>query len=74
MSKIIIKNETKHLTDLDAIQYVLLVMQEGKISGSENKKQYCYVTSWKSQDVLVYAYLTKQGTDCFIVCNLQETV
>lgn len=74
MSKIIIKNETKHLTDLDAVQYVLLVMQEGKISGSEAKKQYCYVTSWKSQDVLVYAYLTKQGTDCFIVRNIQESI
>lgn len=74
MSKLIIKNETKHLADSDAMYYVLAVMEEGKISGTGNKKKYCSVTSWKSQDVLVFAYLTKSGTDCFIVRNIQETI
>lgn len=64
MPKLIIKNETTFLSDLEALTYVIEVVDRGRISNYN--KQYCYVTSWPN-GVVVIAQQTKKGTDTFIV-------
>lgn len=71
MSKIIIKNELGDSLEqeLNAVNYVSIVMQQGKISGNDD--QYCYVTSFYElqdvSDIIVYADMTKNGTHVFRV-------
>ena len=69
MSKLIIKNETTFLSDLEALTYVTEVVKGGRVS--EYGKQYCFVTSW-SNGVVVIAQQTKKGTDTFIVQYLPQ--
>jgi hypothetical protein len=66
-TKVIIYNETDNLSDLDCLDYVRQVMLEGKISGSEDKKQYCYCTYWSASKTTVIAGRTKRGADVFTV-------
>lgn len=70
MSKLIIKNETTFLSDLEALTYVTEVVEGGRVS--EYNTQYCFVTSW-SNGVVVISQQTKTGTDTFLVQYDPET-
>lgn len=52
MSKFIIYNKTE-LSDEEAMERVLMVIQEGKISQTKRGKQYCLATTFKSGEVVV---------------------
>lgn len=62
MSKIIITHEID--SDLEAIEHVKAVMNNGLIS--KNDTQYCYITTF-SNKIRVYADKTKSGTHTFRV-------
>jgi len=64
MNKLIIDNQSD-LSDTDALRYVLRVVDEGRISETAGRAQYCFVTAWKD-GVVVYAMLNKKS-DRFIV-------
>ena len=71
MSKIIVKNELGDSLEqeLNAMKYVTIVMEQGKISGNDD--QYCFVTYFYEvqdvSDIIVYADMTKNGTHVFRV-------
>lgn len=52
MSKFIIYNKTE-LSDEEAMERVLMAIQEGKISQTKRGKQYCPVTTFKSGEVVI---------------------
>lgn len=56
--KLIIDNQSD-LTMEEALEYVLTVVQQGKISN--NGKQYCYVTTFKKSEIVVVSYLNKKS-------------
>lgn len=64
MNKVIIENRTDK-TMVEAVSYVLSVMQAGRISGSGDKKQYCYTTLFKG-GIYVSAFLNK-NSDRFVI-------
>lgn len=45
MEKLIIKNYSD-LSSLQVMEIVTSVIDEGKVSGMESKKQYCYITTF----------------------------
>ena len=53
------------ITDEEAMERVLHVIKDGRVSETCNGKQYCFVTSWTS--IVVYADRTKAGVDSFEV-------
>ena len=63
MSKLIIRNESK-LSDPIAMQRVLTVIEEGRVSGLD-LDSYCYLTMW-SDGVRVSARRNK-ASDTFVV-------
>jgi hypothetical protein len=65
MSRIII-NIQEGIDPREAVSRVVSVMREGRVSGSGDREQYCYVTTWKS-GYIVYADLTRKGHDTFRV-------
>lgn len=62
MSKIIVQNDS-NLSDGEALEYVITVIKQGRISN--NGKQYCYVVTFKS-GITVISTLNKKS-DRFIV-------
>lgn len=68
MSKLIIKNDSDTVSDIDAIDLVKRVMANGFISSTANQRHYCHVTIFNGYDV-VYATITKSGTHVFTVRN-----
>jgi len=61
--RIIVENRTK-LPMNEVLPYVEKVIADGRISN--NNTQYCYVTSWLSYGITVYADKNKKS-DRFIV-------
>lgn len=68
MSKLIIRNESGTVSDIESIDLVKRVMAKGFISSTANQRHYCHVTIFDGHDV-VYATITKSGTHVFIVRN-----
>ena len=68
MSKLIIENRTKGLSDYQCLAYVQEVIAQGRISN--NDKQYCYLTAFKkvSGEIMVSTDLNKKS-DRFIICD-----
>ena len=70
MSKIIIENKHETISDLLALECVMQVVADGKISGKGDKAQYCYHSTFiiKSEGVKVEvsAYKNK-ASDKFVV-------
>ena len=65
--KFIIENQSD-LSDENALNVVLEVVRNGKISN--NGKQYCYATVFSNS--AVYSDLTKTGTHKFTVRNKKQ--
>ena len=66
MTKFIIHNDSK-LSDLEVLEYVLKVIEKGKISIKSTS--YCSLTTWK--DIAVHCDMTKGGSFTF---NIQDTI
>jgi hypothetical protein len=62
MSRIIINNETS-ISDLEAMEYVKMVVLSGRISNGG----YCYLTTFKN-GISVHATKNKKS-DSFWICN-----
>jgi hypothetical protein len=69
MGKMIIKNESS-VTDHVVLSCVQDVILGGRISDEGNC--YCFATSYAHQQVVVFCYRTKSGTDVFIVRDIGE--
>ena len=65
MRRIII-NIGEGVDDNEAMEAVKSVVADGRISGSDGKKQYCYVTTFTNGGTVV-AGLTRSGNDTFMV-------
>jgi len=61
--KIIITNDT-NLSDAEALSRVLRIVQDGRVSADGSR--YCFLTLW-NDDVVIYADLTRTGTDTFCI-------
>jgi len=72
-NKLIIRNYT-NLSDLEVLQLVYNVVKLGKISGSEERKQYCYTSIFdtKKGSVMVDVRLTPKGTNVFYIFAYEE--
>jgi len=68
MGKLIIENRT-NMPDLEAMWYVMEVMRDGRISN--DGKQYCYATVWRSSKIVVWTDLNKQS-DRFVVEMIED--
>ena len=69
MNKLILRNEVNNLSDLDALNIVSKVVALGRISETYKGKQYCFVSTCKSEDnrnIVIYAYKNKDS-DGFIL-------
>ena len=66
MSKLIIENRTKGLSDYQCLAYVQEVIAQGRISN--NDKQYCYLTAFKKvgDKIMVSTDLNK-NSDRFVI-------
>ena len=66
MSKLIIENRTKGLSDYQCLAYVQEVIAQGRISN--NDKQYCYLTAFKKVGgkIMVSTDLNK-NSDRFVI-------
>jgi hypothetical protein len=62
VSKLIIQNDSTH-NDAQALQYVMTVIRNGRIS--EDGKSYCYVTSFV--DGVVVGCMRNAQSDRFVV-------
>lgn len=70
MSKIIIENNHETISDLIALECVMHVVSGGKISGSGDKAQYCYHSTFtiKPDGTKVQVAATKnKASDRFVV-------
>ena len=69
MSKIIIENISS-ISDAKALELVKEVIEMGRISGSDNNPQYCYLSTYRvwGMQVAVSARLNK-NSDKFVVCD-----
>lgn len=65
LKRIIINNRSKE-TDYGCLELVLAVVGKGKISGTGDKKQYCYAVKFKSGPV-VFCSRTRTGQMSFDV-------
>ena len=69
MSKLIIENRSSHSDEVAAVA-CLEVIKQGKISGKEGAKQYCYATSMSFVDgsrLLVYATKNKSSDKLTVI-------
>ncbi len=66
MSKLIIENRTKRLSDYQCLAYVKKVIAQGRISNKG--KEYCYLVAFKKVGgkVIVVTYLNKKS-DKFVI-------
>jgi len=64
--KTIIDNQSS-LSDVEAIERVVRVMVEGRVSGSGKKRQYCYHTVF-TDGFSVSAFINKHS-DRFVILN-----
>lgn len=62
-SKFIIYNYTD-IPDSELLQYILGVVLQGKCSKTSKGKQYCFLTKFKP-DVIVVSDMNHNGTDIF---------
>ena len=69
MRKLIIQIENKEITDGLALDAVRLVVGGGKVSGCEDKKQYCYLTTFRDGSGVKSVGVTrnKSGSERFVV-------
>lgn len=70
MGKLIIDNQSD-VTDILALEMVKHVLHEGRISGTGDKAQYCYATTFQQGEVCIYATLNKKS-DKFLVVSYRE--
>ena len=61
--RISIENRSK-LSMGAALHYVKMVIEHGRISN--NKTNYCYVTTWSGDNIVIYAHKNKKS-DRFVV-------
>jgi len=66
-TRIIIENRT-NLSDAEAVQRALTVMRGGKVSGSGDRAQYCYCTTFGDR-VVVWASRNRGGSDRLVVMH-----
>ena len=70
MSKIIIENNHETISDIIALECVMHVVSDGKISGEGDKVQYCYHSTFTTKPdgvkVQVSAFKNK-ASDKFVV-------
>ena len=68
MSKIIIENRSEVLNDVDAINLVTRVIEQGRVS--DNGKQYCYATRFSHSildlDLMVVSRLNKESDKFYV--------
>jgi len=66
MGKLIVENQSKKISDSEALLYVQKVIKMGRISN--NDKQYCYATSFgqNGEEIMVVTDLNKKS-DRFII-------
>ena len=66
MSKLIIENRTKGLSDYQCLAYIQKVIGQGRISN--DNKQYCYLTAFNNVGgkIMVATYLNKKS-DRFVI-------
>ena len=67
MSRIIIENRS-NVSDSEALDYVGIVIQQGRISN--DNKQYCYVT--KFCDGITVSTDLNKASDRFVVCGEEK--
>lgn len=60
MAKIIIDNQSS-ISDSLALVYVTKVINMGKVSNSHKGKQYCFVTVWDDDNIVIYADKNKKS-------------
>lgn len=70
MSSLKIVNRTSILTDLQVLDYVRRVMQQGRISRTIRGEQYCFATTFQigtnpSESIAVYVHKAKSGMEVF---------
>jgi len=65
MKRIIINYDDK-MKEIDVVNFVKEVISSGRISGSKEKKQFCYATVFNKK-IGVYAKINKNLTDTFLV-------
>ena len=66
MSKLIIENRTKRLSDYQCLAYVEKVIAEGRVSN--NDKQYCYLTAFgKVGGKIMVATDLNKNSDRFVI-------
>lgn len=66
MKRIIISYDEKKLTELDAMEYIYKVIENGRLSESGGKKIFCFITSFKDGTV-VETRENRVKADSFIV-------
>jgi len=69
MSKIIIENRSS-ISDCDALSVVSTVVSWGRMSGSGDKAQYCYYSTFRNPKVGVSAFKNK-ASDRFVVIDIK---
>lgn len=69
MDKLIIENKSE-MTMSEALRYAINVIDQGRISA--NNTQYCYVTEYTNDKVIVYAAKNKKS-DKLIICDKCQT-
>ena len=68
MTKLVIRNESEQCSDSMAVSAVQHVIDNGLASETGHAgKQYCFVTVFKSPEILVYVHKYKSGTHTFYV-------
>lgn len=67
-NRIIIENRSEKLTDVQAVEHALSVMRGGKISGSGERSQYCYGSTFADKTV-VWAQKNRGGSDRLVVMD-----
>lgn len=66
--KIIIKILNRDISEIDAINKVLTVIQEGRVSiGAKDKKHYCWITAFMDGGIVSVTPKYKTDSDIFTV-------
>jgi hypothetical protein len=63
--RLIIENRTS-LLDMDALLYAAKVVEQGRISETRNKKQYCFHTRF-GDGIHASSFLTREGSDRIVL-------
>ena len=69
MNKLIIENRGNLLSTVEALPYIKRIMDMGKVSNFG--KQYCYATTFKNSNIVIYAMQNKKS-DRFIILDDEE--